>query len=380
MKGIVHHLKQHQIDHAYSIKPLEQALIKEGCMILHEFDKKHLSWRQRLNKGERFIETGQPLYFLNDNHEEIRFVLGDEVKGNIKQDDLYKVYEIHQPDTLEKHDHYLMVVGPNRICHELNHMMRTESFWGLETPAIQFIHPKGKYAIIEKLPHAIDSLEWKSLHAGELREEDRQYAEPMQKLIKFFIEQKNTPKDFVSDYLKFDSLGSLKSIKGCVPGGHVDYIALEELAFKVAQGKYLPVYQHIIKPLREDKICKNKIIPFFKEVLESVFSIHPLSIEQFAKKRCIQDQAIIKRAYNLQHFAKKIKDTCLQSIHNQYSHINKENICIVIKKHLLEFYDKGKTLGRFWDTFRIEDLIESIEKELHKNVLKSIQRLKATKI
>jgi hypothetical protein len=255
-----------------------------------------------------------------------------------------------------------MIIGPNKICHEYNDLIRAESFWGLETPELQFIHPKGKYAIVERLPYPIDSLDWKSDPLGDLDPEDMNYLNPLRILIQFFIDEKNSPKDLKVEHLRFDAIGRLKSIKNCIPGGKMDYIALEEMAYQLAQTNNLPVYQYLIEPLCEDKYSKKKLIPFFRDVLMSVFEKHPVSIERLAKKREIEDQRIIQRGSNLQYLAQQLKDESYEILSQRYPLINKEKLRAQLYEVLQSLYDKNKTFGRFWNHVRAEDLIEEIEK------------------
>lgn len=363
MKSIIRYMRDHLDENAYDLKHLEQALIKEGCILLNEFDKKHVEWRQMLKKNDDLAAVDEPFYFLNDQHERFLFAIDDAIQGQENGDDHYKVYEIHDPSTLEKYQDLLMVVGPNKICLEYSDLMRSQAFWGLETPEIQFIHPKGKYAIVERLPHSIDSIDWKSESLGTLAEEDMKYADPLRLLIQFFIDEKNSPKDLKVEHLRFDALGRLKSIKDCVPCGHIDYIALEEMAFQLAQRENLPIYQHLIEPLREEKYAKRKLTPFFREALSSVFEKNVVSIEKLAKKRRINDQAVVKRAANLQHFAQKMKEDCYGIICQRYPSVDHEKLRTVMSKCLLRLYDNDKTFGRFWDNVRSEDLIEEVEND-----------------
>ena len=60
----------------------------------------------------------------------------------------------------------------------------------METAEIRYIHPEGKYAIIENLPYAIDSIDWESGLLEPLNDQDKKYAEPLRQLIQFFVNKK----------------------------------------------------------------------------------------------------------------------------------------------------------------------------------------------
>lgn len=362
MKSIVQHLKENQQDNVHDIKQLEQALIKEGCILLHEFDKKHVEWRQNIKKDDEFVKPNEPLYFLNNHHEKFLFAVGDQLKGRDYPINRYNVYEIHNPQTLQKYDNFLMVIGPNKICLEYSDIMRAESFWGLDIPEIQYIHPQGKYAIVEKLPYSIDSIQWQSSLLGPLEDEDKKYADPLRMLIQFFIDEKNSPKDLKAEHLRFDSIGRLKSIKDCIPSGRIDYIAFEEMVYHLAQGKNLPIYQYLVEPLREERYSKRTLVPFFREAVASAFEKHVVSIERLAKKRRIVDQAIMDKARHLQKFANQIKEDCWKILCNRYDSVDKDKLRKQMSNCLLRSFDNDKTLGRFWNNVQPEDLLEEIEK------------------
>lgn len=366
MKSLTRHLKQHQNENAYNLIDLEKALIREGCILLDEFDKKHVGWRQKLRKGDKFVESesDEPFYFLNERHQKILFALGECKKGPEKSEDRYKVYEIHDPNTNKKHDDLLMVIGPNKVCLEYSDIMRLESYWGLETPKKIYIHPQGRYAIVEMLPYSLDGIDWESDRLGNLDEEDMPFVEPLRMLIQFFMDEKNSPKDLRTEYLRLDSIGRLKSIKDCIPSGHIDYISLEEMAFQLAHRNNLPIYQYLIEPLREEKFSKDKIMPFFREAVSSAFEKETISMESLAKKSKITDEAIIERSKVLQKYASELRDDCTEIICYIYHPVDREKLRIHMSKCLLTLFDNDKTFGRFWSSLKAEDLAEEVERDI----------------
>ena len=162
----------------------------------------------------------------------------------------------------------------------------------------------------------------------------------------------------------FDALGELKAIKDCIPSGRLDYMALEEIAYQLAQGKNLPVYQHLVEPLRETKYSRKKLIPFFREAISSAFENHAIRIERVAKRRKIEDAAMIARAVELQKFAIRIKEDCYDALNKDYQPVDREQLREHMRKSLLELYDHDKTFGRFWSTIHPEELLEQLEKDL----------------
>lgn len=363
IKSIIRHLKHHQTGNFYNLKKLEQELIKEECVFLNEFDRKHIEWRDQIKKEDSFVNENEPFYFLDENYEKFFFEIAGMIQPHEKPEDRYKVFEIRPVGSKEKYQNFLMIVGPNKVCLEYSDLIRQESSWGLETPEIKFIHPKGKYAIVEKLPYSMGSIDWNSDLLGELQDEDKPYADALQALFQFFVDEKNSPKDLKVEHLRFDSAGRLKSIKDCVPRGHIDYIALEEVAYELAQKNNLPVYQHLVKPLLESKFCKNKLTPFFKTSLLSAFEGTD-SIEALSKMHGVKDPLLIKRGENLQNFAKQIKEEGYAVISEHYPSVNRETILLQLSKCLLNLYERDKTLGRFWGHIGLEEVIEEVEKDM----------------
>jgi hypothetical protein len=362
MQCLVDHLKAKK-DKTFDVKLLEKALIAEGCIFLHEFDKKHVQWRQTLKKGNSLIKENENFYFMDDQSMQLNFVLGDVVPGSDKKEDLYHVYEIHDSKNLEKKfEEFLMLIGPNKVCLEYSEILRTDASWGLATPVIHFIHPEGKYAIVERLPHSIESIEWKS--SDKLHDEDIQYAASLMELIQFFVEEKNSPKDLKAENLRFDDKGRLKSTKDCIPNGCLDLLALEEMVYHLAQKKNLPIYQYLMEPLRNEDYAKETLMPFFREAIQSVFKENSLPIEILAQKREINVEAVIKRGRDLQIFAHEVKEACIKSLHKHYRAKKNEKLLSLLSKQLLIMYEESKTLGRFWDSFKHQDLVKVVTKEL----------------
>lgn len=364
MKSITCLLEPYQKQSGSDLKLLAKVLLNEDYMVLQEFDEEYVEWRQKLRKGDLKVDNHEPFYFLNDQGNKFIFALGAAVNKREEPNDHYKIYEIQHPETSKKYDNYLMIVGPNKICLRYGHSIRSKSFWGLSTPQVQYIHPKGRYAIVEKLPVPIDSIQWKSHSLSILDAADRQYADPLQKLIQFFVEERNSPKNFKAEYLRFDRKGSLKSIKACIPCGHMDYLALEEMAFQLAHRENRAVYQHIIQPLKNDDFCQKQLLPFFQKVVSGVFENQYGLIERLANVHKIKDKALIDRAKELLRFANQIKADCFEPICELYPSTDKKEVREYISRYLESALDK--TFGRFWNNINSAELIAEIEKELNK--------------
>lgn len=363
MKSIVRQLKHSDPQKNYDLKQLEISLIENNCILLQESDQQHLEWRQSLRKGEQLLSADVPFYFLNDRNEKFLFEVGDDLKGSKKHIDSYKVYDIYEQDTLKKYQDFLMVIGPNKICLEYKDRMRFISYWGLETPTIQYIHPKGKYAIVERLFDSVENIHWKSPLTGKLDEEDLKHAGSLQVLIQFFIDEKNTPENFRAEYLKFDGSGKLKSTKDFIPCGFVDYICLEEICFKIAHESNLPIYQHLIKPMRDDTHGK-KLLKFFRKVIYNSLEKRLISIERLAKKHRIFDEKAISRARELRRITGHLKKECEEVIFHRYHELEKEGLQTLINKSIIASYEREKTFGRFWRGNQSDELVAEIEMQL----------------
>lgn len=354
IKSITCHLERLK-EESYDLKILMQNLIKEGCIVLEEFDPTHLEWREQLTKGSRFISPGEAFYFLDEDSDIHHFELGETIPGDCqinKNEDHYKVFEIHDPTDSEKYQDHLLMIGPNKICMEYNEILRREeNFWGLAIPKLLYIHPKGKYAVVQKLQHSLNTIIWQSKNAGTFDKADEKYANPLLTLIEFFIEEKNTPKKFHWSYLKFDNDGRLMSTKECIPSGSVDVIALEKMIYKLSQKK-LPIYQYLIQPLLKSNQFK-KIRNYFKTVIKNAFENHPIEIRGLSKKMRIDNTRLIKRAMKLDQFIN-------QSL-RPYGVGKNQDYIKHLKTHTITFYEKTQGLGRFW---QMQNLIKFIGSEI----------------
>jgi hypothetical protein len=346
-----------------SLEELEELLIKEGCIFLNEFDQEHVEWRDHLSPDASFREN-EPFYFLDAHEERHEFTLGPRVDSVSKKHDYCHIYEIHIDESKESDTKHLLLIPPNKICLEFMELMRLKSFWGLETPAVSYIHPSGKYAVVEKLPLSLSDIEWKSDLLGDLCEEDKKYAAPLRVLIQFFIDEKNSPKKLRAEYLKFDKKGALKTTKDCIPCGKIDYLALEELAYAAVQEMNLAVYRHLVEPILKKSGCKKHLNKFFRDCISSAFKNNPYPIKVLAEIRRVDDKKVILRGIKLAVLAKKMKKECLEELCKRYLHVDKKKLRKQMGKSLLALYDRDKTLGRFWKSMDAEDLIEETEKHL----------------
>lgn len=339
-------------------------LIKEGCILLDEIDEKHLAWRKTLRSGDCGFGLENKFYFLNENSNKIFFRLKSPLAGakiESKKENLYEVFEI---EGFENAENYLLSIGPNRFCFTYQEIMRREYYWALETPEIVYIHPEGRFAVVKKIPHSLDSIQWHSLDSGPLEARDKPYADALLVLIEFFIQAKTTPKNMHPDYLKFDKQGRLKSTKNCIPSEKIDTMALEEVIYQISQGK-LPIYLYLIKPLVEAKFNKN-ILGFFKEVIENALEDHPVSMQGLAKTHKISDTTILQRASQIHQSAYDIKKNCFHYILTQYSdnQLDKKKLDDQIKKSMMELFNQQKTFGRFWQHLTWEKLALRVEENI----------------
>ncbi|MBN9378556.1 MAG: hypothetical protein BGO14_08660 [Chlamydiales bacterium 38-26] len=364
LKSLACYLRNVPSDEIKNLQLLVINLIKEGCILLDEIDEKHLSWRKTLNTGDCSFSPENKFYFLNENSNKVYFRLKSPLAGakiESKKDNLYEVFEI---EGFENCENYLMSIGPNRFCFTYQEIMRREYYWALETPEIVYIHPEGRFAVVKKIPHSLDSIQWHSLSSGPLEVRDKPYADALLVLIEFFIQAKTTPKNMHPDYLKFDQQGRLKSTKNCIPSEKIDTMALEEVIYQICQGR-LPVYLYLIKPLVDAKFNKN-ILDFFSEVMENALEDHPVSMQGLAKTHKISDTKILQRASQIHQTAYDMKKNCFHYLLTQYSdnRLDKKKLDHQINKSMIELFHQQKTFGRFWQQLTWEKLALHVEENI----------------
>lgn len=363
LKGVIRHLKDHD-ECKRDLKHLEMTLIHEGCIFLEEFDVKHLAWRKAIKEGDALIKPGESFYYLDKDDKEIPFIVGKQLKGIKKVEDLHLVYEIIDTETSKVCEDKLMLIAPNKWTLEYDDFIKGES--DSQTPETLYIHPTGKYAIVERLPYAVGNIQWKSELLGNLSDEDRKFVEPLKGLIQLFIDKGKTPQTFKMDYLHFDDQYRLKTIKEFIESDGLDYMALEEMAFNLAHGENLPVYQELTEPLRNDEWCTKTLTPFFIECIQMAFKSHPLKVEAVARGKSIENSAIIERAQKLYSYAVKMKETCIDHIVKKYDHVNQKKLRAQLSENLIRLYTDDLTLGRFWDSVKVDELLFEVEEDLDK--------------
>lgn len=357
LKNITYFYKENNMD----LRDLSELLIKEGCVFLDEMDDSHIEWRNSLLEPSK-LKKESPFYYI-DSHSKDRYevTLANRIQTHIKERDLYHVYEIHDKITGDLIEDKLLIIPPNKMCLDFMEIMRFKKSFGLLTPEVFYIHPTGKYAVVKKLFLMVNKIQWKTKAFDPIESQDLKYAHPIRVLMQFFVEEKNSPKDLSVHYLGFDERFRLKTTKDFVPSGEVDYLLLEEIIYEIVHEENLSVYQYIIEPLISSTFCKKRLNAFFKDSILAAFKKNPYPINVLADIRRVESDKTIEKGKALYKYAKKLKKQAIDQIQKLYTDVDLKKLRKELVKALIQIYEEGKTLGRFWNSIDEMDLVEKVQ-------------------
>lgn len=331
---------------------IEQELVHGGFKGFHQVDKKHEAWRKGLYEGMEFYyeEKGKP----------VKAYLGKPLSGKLDEDKNL-VFEVkdakNQVDSC-----FVLKIGLNLADLEIRDKERKEAEFGIESAAMVYLDPKGRFALMEKLSEPLTNKKWKTTK-GALANDDKAAAEKIKKWVEWFLDKDQTPNNLDIRFLMFNKKGQLKTLKGCLPE-KFNVMALENLVYAYANGS-LAAYTYMIQPLTvHPKFVQY--LTFFRIVIENALKTDPTPVGKLGTLQVpeITDHGIIEHCKQLHEKVVELKKSCMGRIVAKYRVKNANEFHKKLKNKILEYYGnpKPKTFGRLWDTLTPENLEKTMEK------------------
>ena len=314
---------------------LELMLEERGCKLFRQDDPKHLKWRDSLKKG----------FKLNLNEKEI--VLGDPVGKKILGIDQFLHFSINDMP------HLLVITGNNEsVLGMKKHKHLPENGYGVEPIQILDIFDHGRWALVEKL-EPLTTHYWTSTNYS-LSSQDELFLRPLLNLLKWLIQQQQTPDYFSLKYLMMNSQNQLRALRP-TSKKEFNFNALEDFVLQCAAGN-LKVYQHLME---KSGLYAHMTTKFYHEVMANVLKNNPTPPEDLAGIYNIEDPRIVDRANKLSQEVLLLKQKCCLKILENRPEKDPKNVEQSVDRVILKCHLTNKSSGIIWPTL-FENVISEI--------------------
>lgn len=315
---------------------LQMALIEKDCHFFLEQDLHHVRKRDALQPGDRIVCDGRELILGEPLHEK--------VSGDAERHVVYSL--LNEPDLV-------LSIPWGRIAHIEREIEELHS-WGIESVKCEYIDPKGRFALKERLYFPLDSHEWKSCD-GVLHPEDHAIAKLiLRNLLWWLLEQNKTPTNFSPNYLMFNSQGRLKCLKVAL-SGQADFNAMVQFIKKFSR-ENRAVYKFLMKGIKANDHLFGK---FYANVVEMALEDKEHNLRNFAAVMTVVDNRIIDRGIELYNEARAFVQRCKKELRSHYDIYTCRNLNREICRVFLASYNDSASAG-ILPSFLQEEVITKV--------------------
>lgn len=324
VNAIAHNVLKDQIppDNKPVALGLQMALIEKGCNFFLAEDSHQVRKRDALQPGDRIVCDGRELILGELIHEK--------VSGDAERHMIYSL--VNEPDLV-------LSIPWGRIAHIEKEIEEFHS-WGIESVRSEYIDPKGRFALKERLYFPLNSHEWKSCD-GKLHPEDHAIASLiLENLLCWLLEQNKTPTNFSPDYLMFNSQGQLKCLK-VAQKGPLDFNAVVQF-IKNFSRENRAVYKFLMEGIRANDHLFGK---FYTAVVELALEDNDHNIRNYAAVMTVVDNRIIDRGVKLYSKARAFVQKCKKELRNRFDTSKCRNINREICRVFMASYRDSASAG-----------------------------------
>lgn len=346
LRGIIEHLMDinaNPIDTSFHLAKLELHLIDAKCQaIFMEKDPKHIAWRRTLKSGDSLTSSGTT------------FVLGEQIGHKADGIDRTLVFNIAtDPKSV-------MIIGISRAILGIKQIMRNEYHGELELVAFKHVDPRGRFAIVEKLPRSLDGFQWTST-AQKVSRADEQRCKPIVRMLNQLLQNEKTPAFFSPKYLGIDAKGILKCMK-VTHDTIFDFNALEQFVYSVAN-RNLTIFRHLMSA---SGLSSHLFARYYQQMVEHAIKDKANAKERDAgrvadtKGSGVDDPRVVDRAQALYREVRQMKKRCFDLLSELHSNaLHPALLETRISKYLLEYYLNSKAGNILWPTLE-QDVVNTI--------------------
>lgn len=327
--AIINSQNQENSDQADLIR-LESMLDKRGCTLFQQDDAKFIQWRNTLKKGSKLFLDGKEIT-LSDQ-------LGRKILGN---DRFLSFSIVEMPDFVVLTGNNEAILGLKKSRHH------PENGYGVEPIQISEIFDRGRWTLVERLK-PLNSYAWSSTNI--LSNQDQFFSKPLVHLIKWLIQQKQTPDFFNPKYLMINPKQQLKSLRPTAKK-EFDFNALEDFAFQCSSGN-LTIFRHLMEA---SGLYSHLSTKFYHEVITNALKGDGSPPEDLAGIYNIDDPKVVDRAVKLAHDILMLKQHCCFTILEKHPEKKVQQVEQSVNKAILRCHQENRSAGTLWPT-----LLESV--------------------
>lgn len=315
---------------------LQMALIEKGCLFFMAPDGHQVRKRDAMQMGDRIVCDGREL------------ILGEPINEKVSgESERHMIYSLlNEPDLV-------LSIPWGRIAQIEQEIVELHS-WGIESVKCEYIDPKGRFALKERLYFPLNCHEWKSSD-GVLHSEDHEIASMiLENLLCWFLEQNKTPTNFSPNNLMFNSEGKLKCLKVAL-SGQVDFNAVVKF-IKHFSRENRAVYKFLMEGIRANDHLFGK---FYANVVELAMEDKEHNLRNYAAVMTVVDNRIIDRGEKLYRKARAFVQECKKELRSRYDIYNCRNLNREICSVFMACYRDSASAGII-PSFMQEEVIAKV--------------------
>ena len=285
---------------------------------------KHLTWRQKLEKGCKF----------RLNHSEI--ILDEELFPKRSGSDQTRAYAI------QGQTERVALIAQNCMALPLRDLrMRKENHLGI-TPALFLdISSDGRIAVVERL-NALNTIEWTSTD-DHLSPNDEATVDVLGKLIQGFIKQNFIPSNFSPTWLMYNQQLQLKFLKPSAKQPF-DFNAMEDFVLECAAGNSI-IFRELMK---KSGLITHAAAKFYRSIVSNTLNAEATAADDLAGIYRISDPKVVDRAAILAGQINALKEKLKLEFRPLHPKLLPKQLNDKINQTIYTKYLANKTAGTLW--------------------------------
>lgn len=306
------------------------SLLQNGLKILARPDQEHQIWRGCLSQGDELSVGGN------------KIVLGQKIQVN------ESVFRDNDIFAIKDDPNHLVAIGDNRAYWPLKNEISEHHQWGIPMPAVEYLDPKGRFAIIEKVSPALQDNQWvDTSRCSDLSDEETRILTPIANLFKWWNKHSVCPENFSLKHLVFNESGNLKYTHALSPKPF-DFRVLEDALYQIAQ-EHLKIYKFLME---KSGLRKHITMGYYQTIASRAINDETLQAKEEALSRKITDPIVIERGEELYRTMQQMKQELVNVLKKEFiiSCDIEEGLQEKMKEHLTTWYNGTYSASRIWPT------------------------------
>jgi hypothetical protein len=302
---------------------LELALADRKCELFDRPDQAHMRWRKSLKSGDNIQCNGKQIK------------IGDPVGAKFTELDRHIIF------TVEDDPQEIIVIGINKAVLSLEYRIMQDKCAGTYFPNYIDVDAQGICARVERLKRSLDRVVW--VGSDSLDPTDKNTAEPIANLMKYWIKNKITLQDMSLKNFMFSNDDILKYAKINFPVD-IDYIALEDFVLACSKGN-LAIFLYLVK---NSTLNLQTYRQLYTCMMQHALNNEEKKAEEAASILRIDDPKIFIRANQLYNEVRLLKEKCCSTIFENFIVNDRDLLSTTVNKNIKDFHLKTHSGGIIW--------------------------------